>query len=183
MVESFVLLSALGGECLEDMQHLRDDAVGPKGLEAILGYRMPAPETARPACGGLDKFHDEASMLGRPLQGSFIPVESSALAGLNEVKRRTVSAYVNAIRLGNEVTLDVDAQLIETSKADAKYCYEGYKAYQPIQVSWAETMLVLADEFRDGNVPASKDIRRVSASAAGGWSTRPMICCHLVTGE
>jgi len=170
MVESFVLLSALGGECLEDMQHLRDD----KGLEAILGYRMPAPETARQ---WLDKFHDEASMLGRPLQGSFIPVESSALAGLNEVKRRTVSAYVNAIRPGNEVTLDVDAQLIETSKADAKYCYEGYKAYQPIQVSWAETMLVLADEFRDGNVPGSKDIRRVVDEAydmlpSGDWRIR-----------
>jgi len=38
--------------------------------------------------------------------------------------------------------LDVDAQLIETNKANARYCYDGYKAYQPIQVSWAETMLV-----------------------------------------
>ncbi|MDP3061626.1 MAG: hypothetical protein Q8O40_00205 [Chloroflexota bacterium] len=60
-----------------------------------------------------------------------------------------------------EVTLDVDAQLIETSKANAKYCYEGCKAFQLIEVSWAETMLVLADEFRDGNVPASKDTKRV----------------------
>jgi len=33
-VESFVLLSALGGECVEDMQRLRDDA----GLAGILGY-------------------------------------------------------------------------------------------------------------------------------------------------
>lgn len=57
--------------------------------------------------------------------------------------------------------LDVDAQLIETSKANAKYCYDGYKAYQPMEVSWAETMLVLADEFRQGNVPASKDIARL----------------------
>ena len=55
----------------------------------------------------------------------------------------------------------MDAQLIETSKSNAKYCYEGCKAFQPIQVSWAETMLVLADEFRDGNVPASKDTKRV----------------------
>jgi len=42
-VESFVLLSALGGENNEDMQHLRKDA----GLAAILGYNPPAPETAR----------------------------------------------------------------------------------------------------------------------------------------
>jgi len=39
-----------------------------------------------------------------------------------------------------------------TTKANAQYCYEGYKAFQPIEVSWAETMLVLANEFRDGNV-------------------------------
>src|SRR4030067_311195 len=43
MVESFVLLSALGGECIDDMKRLRDDA----GLAGILGYRPPAPETAR----------------------------------------------------------------------------------------------------------------------------------------
>jgi hypothetical protein len=153
-VESFVLLSALGGECIDDMKRLRDDA----GLAAMLGYRPPAPETARQ---WLDRFHDEALMVGQPLQGSFIPLESKPQAALNEVKRRTIWAYVEAVHPGWEVTLDVDAQLIETSKSNAKYCYEGCKAFQPIQVSWAETMLVLADEFRDGNVPASKDTKRV----------------------
>jgi hypothetical protein len=43
MTESFILLSALGGECIEDMERLRQD----KGLETMLGYQMPAPETAR----------------------------------------------------------------------------------------------------------------------------------------
>ena len=43
MTESFVLLSALGGECVEDMEKLRYD----KGLEAMLGYEIPAAETAR----------------------------------------------------------------------------------------------------------------------------------------
>jgi len=52
MVESFVLLSALGGDCIEDMERLRQD----KGLESMLGYRPSAPETARQ---WLDKFHDE----------------------------------------------------------------------------------------------------------------------------
>jgi len=37
MVESFVLLSALGGENNEDMQHLRNDA----GLAEIIGYKPP----------------------------------------------------------------------------------------------------------------------------------------------
>jgi hypothetical protein len=154
MVESFILISALGGDCVEDMQHLRDDA----GLSGILGYRPPAPETARQ---WLERFHDEALMAGQPLQGSFIPAESKPLVGLKKVMRRTIWAYVEAVHPGWEVTLDVDAHLIETSKSDAKYCYNGYKAYQPAEVSWAETMLVLGDEFRQGNVPASKDLGRL----------------------
>ena len=83
MVESFVLLSALGGECVDDMQHLRDD----DGLKGILGYRPPAPETAR---HWLDGFHDEGLMMKRPQQGSFVPPESAKLAGLREPNRQVV---------------------------------------------------------------------------------------------
>ncbi|MFH1140508.1 MAG: transposase [Chloroflexota bacterium] len=170
MVESFVLLSALGGDCVEDMKRLRDDA----GLAGILGYRPPAPERARQ---WLEGFHDEALMVGRPLQGSFIPYESQNLVGLKELSRRTIRGYVEALKPGWEVTLDVDAQLIETNKANAKRCYDGYKAYQPMEVSWAETMLVVGDEFRDGNVPASKDIIRVVDEAyemlpPGKWEVK-----------
>ena len=50
MVECFVLLSALGGDCIDDMKRLRDD----EGLAGILGYQPPAPETARQ---WLDRFH------------------------------------------------------------------------------------------------------------------------------
>ena len=112
-VESFVLLSALGGECVEDMRRLRDDA----GLSGILGYLPPAPETARQ---WLDKFHEESLML-EPLQASFIPPESKPLTALKEVRRRTVTAYVEAVHPGWDVTLDVDAQLIETTKENAQY--------------------------------------------------------------
>lgn len=170
MVESFVLLSALGGECLDDMERLRQD----EGLAVLLGYTAPAPETARQ---WLDRFHDEEVMSRRPVQGAFLPVESAGLAGLREVNKRAIQAYVNAVKPGKEVTLDVDAHLLETSKSNAQYCYDGYKAYQPIEVEWAETGLVLADEFREGNVPASRELRRVVDEAyeslpAGEWKVR-----------
>lgn len=170
MVESFILLSTLGGECVDDMKRLRDDT----GLAGILGYRPPAPETARQ---WLDGFHDESLMTEMPLQGSFIPSESRSVAGLKEIGRRAIWAYVENLKPGREVTLDVDAQLIETSKADAKRCYDGYKAYQAIEVSWAEILLVLADEFRDGNVPAGKDIARIVDDAfvmlpPGEWKVK-----------
>ncbi len=32
--------------------------------------------------------------------------------------------------------------------------YKGGRGYQPSYIVWAETGLVVADEFRDGNVPA-----------------------------
>lgn len=47
--------------------------------------------------------------------------------------------------------------MIESHKA-AAYChYEDGRAYQPMVAVWAEADLVLADEFRDGNVPAKQD--------------------------
>jgi hypothetical protein len=154
MTECFILLSALGGECIEDMERLRQDA----GLAAMLGYQIPAPETARQ---WLDKFHDENVVVRQLEQGVLIPTESTPLAGLREPNRQLIWSYINKMKPGEEVTLDVDAQLVQTTKGNALYCYDGYKAFQPIEVEWAETGLVLADEFRQGNVPAGKDIKRI----------------------
>jgi hypothetical protein len=154
MIESYILLSALGGECVEDMQRLRAD----EGLEAILGYRIPAPETARQ---WLDRFHDETLMQDKPLQGSFIPDESSGLSGLRELNRRIIANYILNQKPPKTITLDVDTQFVETFKADAKYCYEHYKAFQAMKVVWAENMLILNDEFREGNVSPGKDIQRM----------------------
>jgi hypothetical protein len=170
MLESLILLSALGGECLDDMKRIRTD----EGLTEILGYQPPAPETARQ---WLDNFHDETLMLNPPLQGSFIPAESGSLAGLKEVNRRLIRNYISNLKPGSEITLDVDTQLIETTKSNAKYCYDGYKAVQAMKVCWAEALLVLADEFRQGNVHPGKDIRRMIDEAvamlpAGDWKIK-----------
>lgn len=153
-VESFVLLSALGGEHVDDMEHIRRDG----GLAAVLGYRPPAAETARQWLNG---FHDEALMASRLGQGSFIPPESRRLAGLRELNRKTIWAYVRNFEPGLRITLDVDTQLTETNKAESKRCYEGYKADQAMKVCWGETLIVLADEYREGNVSPGKDIKRV----------------------
>ena len=165
MVEAFVLLSALGGECLDDFARLRSDL----GLATLTGYTLPAAPTARQ---WLDRFHEEALLAGRPQQGSFIPAESPALAGLRAVVRRTVGAYVSAVGPGPAVTLDVDAHLVESSKREALPTYEGYRGYQPLLVCWAETGLVLADEFRDGNVPAAKGIKELVDEAYGALPPR-----------
>ncbi len=93
----------------------------------------------------MDKFHDDSLMQIRPLQSSFTPEESVALAGLREPNRQLIWTSVDKVKPSYEVTFDVDAHLVETAKANAQYCYEGYPALQPIEVEWAETQLVLAD--------------------------------------
>lgn len=154
MVEAFVMLSALGGECIDDFTHLRRD----EGLATMLGYTLPAAATARQ---WLDRFHEEALLADRPRQGSFIPSESRWLAALGAVRDHSVRTYVSAVQPGPEVTLDVDAHVVESSKAEALPTYLGERGYQPLLVGWAEQGLVLADEFRDGNVPASKGIKEL----------------------
>lgn len=172
MVESFVVHSALGGECPEDFQKLRED----QGLTVMLGYQLPAPSTAR---GWLEQFHDPAVMAERPLQGSFIPLESAALGGLGRLNQQTIRAYVAAVKPSRDVTLDVDAHLVESAKREALTTYEGFRGYQPLLVTWAQTGLILADQFRDGNVPASKGILELVDEAyealpanSTGWVVR-----------
>lgn len=166
MVEAFVVLSALGGECVDDFGLLRPDA----GLAALVGYELPAAATARQ---WLDRFHDEAAVAKRPPQGSFVPAESAGLAGLRAVVEHSVRSYVSALRPGPQVTLDVDAHLVESAKATALWTYAGYRGYQPMLVSWAEQNLVLADEFRDGNVPASVGIQELVDRAYEALPPRP----------
>lgn len=166
VVESFVLLSALGGECLEDFETLRGD----RGLEAMVGYSFPAPSTAR---GWLERCHDEEAVAQRPQQGSFIPRESAGLEGLRELVRQTVRAYVSAVRHDRQLTLDVDAHLVQSDKREALVTYEGFRGYQPLIVTWAETRMVLADQFRDGNVPAGKGIKELVDEAYEGLPSDP----------
>jgi hypothetical protein len=54
----------------------------------------------------------------------------------------------------------MDATLVETFKKAARYCYKKFKAYQPLNVYWAEQGLMLFSEFRDGNLTADSDLLR-----------------------
>jgi hypothetical protein len=58
-----------------------------------------------------------------------------------------------------------DATIIGSSKQFALRTYEGERGYQPMLAVWAELNVVLADEFRDGNVPAMMDPLNVAKKA------------------
>jgi hypothetical protein len=154
-IEGHALLMAAGGECLDDFAMLRED----KALERMLERQLPSPETARKF---LYAFHDEKRLEAAKARAaevgelSYVPEENDALRGLAQVLVDSVRAVT--LRKPCEVaTVDADATIQESHKKEAKAHYEGGRGYQPTVALWAEQDLVLADEFRDGNVPAGKD--------------------------
>lgn len=151
MVESFALMLVAGGERLDDFERMREDA----GLPLLLGYHAPSPDAARRF---LYAFHDDELMAKRAntLQAAWIPPESRALQGLGMVNQDLVNGYAKQLppKEVSKATLDHDASIIDSTKKEAFFHYKGGRGYQPSYVVWAETDLIIGDEFRDGNVPA-----------------------------
>jgi len=162
-VESFLVLNAVGGDCLEDFDQLREDA----GLPEMLGHAVPSAEAARKF---LYQFHDEETV-AQAQQGlavtrmSYIPEESRALQGLAQVNQDVVRELGRRCPEQKIATLDVDATIIESWKREAKLTYEGSSGYQPVLALWAEMNVVMADEFRDGNVPAHQELLPITQRA------------------
>ena len=145
-VELFVGLHGAGGECLEDIERLKEDD-GLRRLWAVLGK-----VSARSGLDFLLRFHDpkqEGSTPGRAV----IRPETAGLAALGRVNKRLVAAVQRHHPVAR-ATLDVDASIHACDKKAALRTYEGERGYQPVAAYWVEQGLVVADQFRDGNVPA-----------------------------
>jgi hypothetical protein len=164
-IEALVLLLAAGGDCLDDIAVLQADG----GLGRLLGRRFPSADTLRHF---LYACHDEelirAAQAARPAgQVAYIPAENAALQGLARVNTALVHRVAAAGR-STTATLDHDATIQESHKREALPHYKGGRGYQPTAVYWVEQDLVVADEYRDGNVGAGMAtlplIRRAFAS-------------------
>ncbi|MEX1199139.1 MAG: IS1380 family transposase [Pseudohongiellaceae bacterium] len=154
MIESLVLLQTLGGDCPEDISLLADDQCLSRGL----GYQPPKASAVRTF---LNRFHDEELSAMRPareVQKSFIMPRSCPQQGLDQVLSGLVGQVAALFKKhGQEqkiATIDQDATIIESHKKSALCHYEGGRGYQPMVALWSEADLVVASEFRDGNVPA-----------------------------
>ena len=156
-VHAVVLVQAAGGECVEDARVLARDA----GLLRLVARPWPSPDALH---AFLAAFHDEAAMAGRPPEGAWIPEENPALQALAAINTDLVHRAVAGVPAAR-ATLDLDATLIESHKRDALAHYQGGRGYQPTAVLWAEQDLVVADQFRDGNVPAGTRTLEVAQRA------------------
>src|SRR5580698_6028132 len=130
-VEALVLLMAAGGECVDDIVLLRF----------------------------LYEFHDERLIAQaqeqRPAgQVAYIPEQSAPLVRLAACNVALVHAVAKQTRV-TRATLDHDATIQESHKRQSLPHDKGGRGYQPSVIHWAEHDLVLADEYRDGNVPAA----------------------------
>ena len=113
----------------------------------------------------LSSFHDEGIVEKRPKseeEAGWIPPESDRLKRLAQVNTDLIRAIDRAITRsgGKEVKramIDADATIIESHKREAFWHYKDGQGYQPHLASWSERDLIVADQFRDGNVPVAKD--------------------------
>lgn len=163
-IESLAILNAVGGDCLDDLNILREDAA----LAELVGHDFPSPEAARKF---LYQFHDAEKLkvaeqrqleLG---QNSCIPEEGARLAGLGKVNEEAVQVFGRRCAEQRIATIDVDATIIESHKREARATYEGVNGYQPVLALWAEMDVIVADEFRDGNVSAQTGLLPVAQRA------------------
>lgn len=148
-LEALVLLVAAGGDRIEDIRILSDD----KGLLRLLDRTLPSPDALLDFLGSFDDPH---AFDARPAdEKSFVPPENEALRALDGVLRCSVERIADAN--ADTATIDHDGTIIESHKHGALVAYEGTRGYQPLVAVWAEQDLVVADEFRDANVPGGKD--------------------------
>jgi len=176
MIMALVLLNLAGGDCVDDLRVLEGDEGFCGILREVEWYSrsrsarralerrwrkqrtrtFPSPTAVREY---LERFHDPEQEEQRRPHTALIPRPSELLCSL----ARLIGAFAAAVQRRSPektATLDMDATLVETFKKAALYCYKKFKAYQPLNVYWAEQGLVLFSEFRDGNVPAGYDLLR-----------------------
>jgi len=179
-VVGLLLLNLAGGTCVEDLERLEQDA----GLRRIMltarlcylprrkrrrllrrwqhGQRAGEKRRAFPSPSSvfryLQRFHDpETETLRQQVEAggrkAFIAPQTEGQRGLWMVVRDQLE-FFGGHEQAVTATLDMDAVVVATSKREAKFCYKGFRAYQPLNVYWYELDAIVYSQFRDGNVPA-----------------------------
>ena len=178
---SLILLNLAGGESVEDLRLLEADAGFARVMEACQAHGLPRKErralarrwrkektrafpSPSPVRRFLNDFHDPAWDAQLTYGTAFVPSDFGALMDFAAIN----AGMLVFLQRGNPqetATLDMDATLIETHKQEALRCYKHFKAYQPMQVWWAEQEALVHTQFRAGNVPAGFAQKRVLEEA------------------
>jgi hypothetical protein len=166
---TLVLLNLAGGEHVEDLRILQSDSGFYRLMDTITTAAMTHSERRKhknlqrsqgsgllPSRSTVFRFLKSDGMEGLSSRGqgkAFIPEPGQTAKHLCAVNKALLAALEHN-KPCDSITLDMDATLIETHKADSLYSYKGFSAYQPLNIWWDEHRVLLDTEFRDGNVPA-----------------------------
>ena len=184
---TLILLNILGLDRVEDVEQLEADhglcalvrryefglfGVGRRWFERQFrggrGRTFPSPRAMH---DWLRRGHDAAAGRRREKEQAYIPRPSAALRAGEQVIGRLLEELA-AHREVTHATLDLDATIVSSGKREALFTYRaatgavpGERGYQPMVAYCPELGAVVHTEFRDGNVPASREKKRVVAEA------------------
>jgi len=146
-----LLMLQAGGRSLEDLRKIRED----EGLRKLLQVW---------GCPSSDALGDWLRGMGR-----------RGVRALDRINRKLLKKALKE-RGRTNFTLDIDATAIEAWKQLALFTYKKFKGYFPIVGHLAENGLVVAWDFREGNVPPADDnldfYRRCKAAMPSGTRIR-----------
>ncbi len=128
----------VGGECLEDLERLRENETY---MDALGAERIPDPTTAGDFCRRFD-------------EGSIV----SGQEAINDVRETVWDLQDESFY--DEAIVDIDATIAETGgecKEGIGLSYKGIWGYAPLMISLANTREPLYLVNRPGNTPSCKD--------------------------
>jgi len=177
IILSLILLNIAGGDCVDDLRVLEEDAGLVKLLQrsGFCGHprkerreqekrwrkekkrAFPSPPVVFRYLGAFVNTTEESK---RAMGKAFIPASNEALQSLQKVNPDLLR-FAQRKSPQAEATLEMDASIVETTRQGALFSYQGSQSFQPLSVRWAELDLLIRSEFRDGNVPAGYQNLRV----------------------
>ncbi len=138
ILEAVILLIASGGTCFSDWEILIADP----GFKKIFG-----------ACMSVDVLERYLKRLNVTFLDKTTERGQSGYSTLLElIHRQMVLVAYELAGCPEKLTIDIDTSIYRTAKDDALFCYEMAKAYQPMMAYCPELCMVVAHEFRDGNI-------------------------------
>lgn len=150
ILEALILLMASGGRSLSDWEYLK----GEMGFDRMFGGTCPSVDT-------LDRYLRRLRMTVPERDPDAAAGQAGYTTLLEDLQKVLIRKDWKKIGSPKKLTLDLDAMIIETNKSEALYCYEKVKAYQPMNAYCPELGMVLAHEFRDGNVSPREGYQRI----------------------
>jgi len=149
VIECLVLLLCAGGRSLSDFEWMRKES----GFVRLYGGHVPSVDV-------LEDYLRRLKMTKVERDKDAAPGQVGYCQAIENLHSLLLSLAYKKKGCPSHLTIDIDAMLIETHKSDATFCYEKYKAYHPFQAYCPELGMVIAHEFRDGNIsPAEGHIR------------------------